>query len=204
MLSRVRSRIDRRLRRGDESGFTLVEMMIASSVVVIIFVTMTGTIAIFGKAETSTVNSTNSASNTRLALLQLQHDIQSANPLGTLPVTSPVTAYDDWLQLTIQPSNVVVTWQYSSTTNQLTRQVGSAAAVAELTGVINGSTPVFSYYDHCAINLVTESGATVSSVSSDATVVQVSLSLANFNSAPYGTTTKVNIMNQPPGASRCG
>jgi len=33
---------------------------------------------------------------------------------------------------------------------------------------------------------------------------QITLSVANLNSAPYGTTTRVNLMNQPPGASRCG
>ena len=200
MLSSTRSRVDRRLRGRDESGFTLIEVMIASTVVVILFLMMTSTIYVFGKAETSTVNSANAAANTRLAILQLQHDIQSANPLDSLPLTS----YNDELQVTIQPSNVVVTWQYSSTTDQLTRQVGSGTPEVELTGVVNGSAAVFSYYDHCAINLVTEAGATGSSVSDAATVIQVSLSLANANSAPYGTTTRVNIMNQPPGASRCG
>jgi prepilin-type N-terminal cleavage/methylation domain-containing protein len=203
MLTRAFPEIARCLRGRDESGFTLVEMMIASSVVVLLFMTMTSTIYIFGKAETSTVNSTNSAADTRLALLQLQHDIQSANPLGTLPLSS----YDDELELTIQPSNVVVTWQYSTATDDLTRQVGSSTTV-ELTHVTNGqqtpAVPVFTYYDHCAINLVTEPGATSSSVSASATVVQVTLSLADNNSAPYGTTTKVDIMNQPPGASRCG
>jgi hypothetical protein len=64
--------------------------------------------------------------------------------------------------------------------------------------------PVFTYYDHCAINQVTESGASPSSISSATTVVQITLSVANLNSAPYGTTTRVNIMNLPPGASRCG
>jgi len=185
----------------DEAGLTLVEILIASSAVVLLFVMMTSTIAIFGKAETSTVNSANSASSTRLALLQLQHDIQSADPLGTL---SSVSAYNDELQVTIQPANVVVTWQYSSSNDQLTRKVGSATPVVELTGVMNGSSPVFSYYDHCAINLVDQPGATSTSVSDSATVVQVSLSLANFNSAPYGTTTKVNIMNQSPEPNRCG
>ena len=205
MLISARSLIDRRLCRRDESGFTLIEVLIASTVVIILFLMMTSTIYVFGKAETSTVNSANAAASTRLALLQLQHDIQSANPLGSLPNTSPVTSYNDWLQLTIQPSNVVVTWQYlPSPTDELTRQVGSGPAVVELSGVTNESAPVFSYYDHCALNLVTESGASVSSVTNAATVIQVSLSLAAANSAPYGTTTRVNIMNQAPGASRCG
>ncbi len=156
----------------------------------------------FGKSETSTVNSANAAATVRSTLLQLQHDIQSANPLETL---ATVASYNDELQMTIQPSNSLITWQYNSSTMQLTRQVGASTPVVELTGVTNGtSLPVFSYYDHCAINQVNEPQATASSISGATTVVQVTVSVANLNSAPYGTTTRVSIMNAPPGASRCG
>jgi len=186
----------------DESGFTLVEMMIASILTIVILTLMMTMIPSFGSAETATVNSANAAAQVRITLLQLQHDIQSANPLQTL---SSVAAYNDELQLTIQPSNTLVTWQYNSTTMQLTRQAGSDTPVVELTQVTNGSAvPVFSYYDHCAINQVNEPQATAASISGATTVVQITLSVANLNSAPYGTTTRVDIMNQPPGTSRCG
>ncbi len=184
------------------SGFTLVEMMISSTLSLVIVTMMITMIPSFGKAETSTVNSANAAASVRSTLLALQHDIQSANPLQTLPT---VADYDDELQMTIQPSNTLITWQYDSSTMQLTRQVGSATPQVELSGVTNGtSLPVFSYYDHCAINQVDEPQATAASISGATTVVQVTLSVANLNSAPYGTTTRVSIMNAPPGASRCG
>ncbi len=192
-------------------------MMIAAAVSLILLAMMTSTVTVFGKAEISTVNSANAAASVRTALLQFQHDVQSANPLGTLPVTTPVATYSAELPLTIQPSNTVVTWQYNyAATTQcpqgacLTRQAGSGAPVVELTSLTNGNPssggflPVFSYYDHCAINLVTESGATNASVSGSATVVQITLSVANLNSAPYGTTTRVNIMNVSPGVGQCG
>jgi len=196
---------------------SLVELLVASAISLILLTLMTTMLTVYAKADTSAVNNANAAANVRVTLLQLQHDIQSANPLGTL-LTVP--AYNDELQLTVQPSNQVITWQYTYTLGScpgtsstwcgtLTRQVGSATPTVELTAVTNGNAssgglPVFSYYDHCAINQVNEPQATPASISGATTVVQITLAVANLNSAPYGTTTRVNIMNQPPGASRCG
>ncbi len=218
MLRVERRFLDRASRRRcDEEGMTLVELLVASGLSLVLMTMMTTMLTVYAKADTATVNNANAAANVRIALLALQHDIQSANPLGTL---STVAAYNDKLQLTIQPSGQLITWRYSyasmncpgtSSTwcGTLTRQVASNTAVTELTAVTNGDPsngglPVFSYYDHCAINQVTEPQATPASVSASTTVVQITLSVANLNSAPYGTTTRVNLMNQPPGASRCG
>jgi Tfp pilus assembly protein PilW len=206
----------RRQTRGEE-GTTLVELLVASGLSLVLLTLMTTMLTVYAKADTATVNNANAAANVRLALLALQHDIQSANPLATL---STVGTYNDELQLTVQPSGQLITWQYSYTVGNcpgtsstwcgtLTRKAGSSAPVTEITAVTNGDPsngglPVFSYYDHCAINQVTESGATSASISAATTVVQITLSVANLNSAPYGTTTRVNLMNQSPGASRCG
>lgn len=204
-------------RRCGEEGMTLVELLVASGLSLVVLTMMTTMLTVYAKADTATVNNANAAANVRLTLLALQHDIQSANPMETL---STVASYNDELQLIVQPSGQLITWRYSySTVNcpgtsstwcgTLTRQAGSNTPVTELTAVTNGDPsngglPVFSYYDHCAINQVTEPQATPASVSASTTVVQITLSVANLNSAPYGTTTRVNLMNQPPGASRCG
>jgi type II secretory pathway pseudopilin PulG len=192
-------------RASAEDGFTLVELMVGMTISIILLTLMATMVTVYSKAEASVVNSANAAANVRLTLLQVQNDIQSANPLGTL---GTVSAYNDELQMTVQPSNKVITWQYSYTTQQLTRQVGSSTAVVELTNVTNGNPasgglPLFSYFDHCGANLVTEAQATPASISA-ATAVQVSLSVANVSSAPYGSTTTVHIMNQPPGGALCG
>jgi endonuclease/exonuclease/phosphatase (EEP) superfamily protein YafD len=180
--------------------------MVAMTVAIVLLTLMATMVTVFTKAEASTVNSANAAANVRLTLLQLQNDIQSANPLGTL---GTVAAYNDELQMTIQLSNTVITWQYSYTTQQLTRQIGASTPTVELTNVTNGNPssggiPVFRYFDHCSINLVTEAQATPASISGATTAVQVTVSVANVNSAPYGSTTTVHIMNQPPGPNRCG
>jgi Tfp pilus assembly protein PilW len=196
----------RSARRADEAGLTLVELIVAMTISIILLTLTTLTVTVFTKAEASTVNSANAAANVRLTLLQLQNDIQSADPLGTL---GTVAAYNDELQMTVQPSNTLITWLYSYTTGQLTRQNGVSPPAVELTNATNGDPsnggiPVFSYFDHCSINLVTQPQATPTSISGATTAVQVSLSVANLNSAPYGSTTTVHIMNQSPGASRCG
>jgi hypothetical protein len=163
-------------------------------------------VTVYTKAQASTVNSANAAANVRLVMLQFQTDVQSANPVAAL---GSVSAYNDELQVTIQPSNTLITWQYTPGTQKLTRQSGSGAAIVELTNVTNGDPssggiPVFNYYDHCSLNLVTEAQATPASISGATTAVQITLSLANVNSAPYGSTTTTHIMNAPPGANRCG
>ena len=188
-----------------EEGFTLVELMVGMMISIILLTLMATMVTVYSKAEASVVNSANAAANVRLTLLQVQNDIQSANPLSTL---GTVAAYNDELQMTVQPSNKVITWQYNYTTQQLTRQVGSSTPVVQLTNVTNGNPAsgglaVFSYFDHCASNLVTEAQATPASISA-ATAVQVTLSVANVSSAPYGSTTTVHIMNQPPGGALCG
>jgi prepilin-type N-terminal cleavage/methylation domain-containing protein len=193
-------------RCSDEAGFTLVEMMVAMVISIILLTLMTTMITIYTKAQASTVNSANAASNVRLAFLSLEHDIQSANPVATL---SSVSAYNDELQMTIQPSGTLVTWQYTYSTQQLTRQTGSATPLLVLSHVTNGNPssgglPVFKYLDHCSINLVTEPQSTPASISASTTAVQITLSVANVNSAPYGSVTGVHIMNQPPGTNRCG
>jgi hypothetical protein len=192
---------------GRESGLTLVELAVAMTVSMIILTITVSMISIYAKAEAVTVRNADEAAFVRLALLQFQNDVQSATSLPTL---SQPSDYDNTLKLVL-PSGSTITWQYTQvgTGGTLTRQVGSATPVVEVNGVTNGNAlpipiPVFDYYDHCNVNQVTEPQATPSSISSGTTVVQITLSVQNLSSAPYGTTTKANIMNRPPGANRCG
>jgi prepilin-type N-terminal cleavage/methylation domain-containing protein len=195
-----------RRRPDDEAGFTLVELMVAMTVSLIVLSMMATMVAVYSKADTSIVSNADAASQVRLTLLQLQSDIQSANPLSTL---SSVAAYDDELQMTVQPSGKLVTWQYSYGTGDLTRQIGTSTAEVELTHVTNGNPSsggeaVFSYFDHCSTNLVTQAQATPSNISGSATDVEVSLAVAGLDSAPYGSTTTTHIMAQAPGTNLCG
>ena len=211
--------------RHDEDGMTLVELSVTMVIALTIMLLMGTMLTVFTKAEASTVNSANAASQTRLALLQFQHDVQSAVPLQPLSGGSgnaAYTVYDDELQVTIQPSGAVITWQYDPTTQKVTRTLGGVPVV-ELTNVTNGcqvgtgssgvpcvplpagqGLPVFKYFDACGNDLVAQALAAspqpaASTIAANATVVQVTLAVQNLDSAPYGTTTSVNIMNKTPG-----
>jgi Tfp pilus assembly protein PilV len=201
--------------RPDERGMTLIEILVATTVMMTIALGLVATIPVFSKSEVTTVNSANSASSTRMVLLQLQHDIQSAS---SVTAQSNAASYDDELQLTIQPSGSVVTWVYSPSSQaaQLTRQVGSSSAQVELTKVSNGDPtanppgePVFQYFDACSNDLVAQEQLLPSqnqnfgSIAPATTVIQVRLSVENVDSAPYGSTTSVNIMNRSPGGTQC-
>ena len=198
----------------DDGGMTLVELTTTVALSLILILMVSSMVAVFAKAEGSTVNSADAAAFTRTTLLQFQHDVQSAVPLDALPSSSCpgcYTAYDDTLEVTVQPSGQVVTWQYSPSSQNLTRQVGSSPAVVELSNVTNGNPtgggiPVFHYYDPCSNDLVAQALTTTpapvaSSIPANATVVQITVAVANLDAAPYGTTTSVNVMNKSPGIS---
>jgi hypothetical protein len=189
----------------DESGMSLVELSVAMLVSIILLLTVSLTVSVFSGAEANVVKSADAASYTRIALLQLQSDIQSAVPVQPL---STVAAYNTQLKVTVQPSGGVITWQYNSSAGTLTRQVGTHTPQVILSNVTNPtSLPVFHYFDHCGNDLVSlASQATTpdpSAIANLATVVQITLAVAGLDTAPYGTTTSVNVMNRSPGATAC-
>lgn len=181
------------------------------TVSLIILTSLAAFITVFSKAEATTVSSANAAADTRMALLQLQHDIQSAqSPLK--PLLASPSDYNDTLELTSEPSGQVITWRYNPSTGNLTRQVGTGGAAVELTAITNGDPtsgglPVFTYYDRCFNNLVDEArspGASSTTVADNVTVIKITLAVKHVSSAPYGSTTAVNIMNVEPGLAPCG
>jgi hypothetical protein len=186
---------------------SMIELSLAMMVSIVLLLLVGTTVGVFSKAEANVVKSADAAAFTRLTLLQLQADIQSAVPVNGL---STVAAYNDTLKVTTQPSGKIVTWTYNPSAQSLTRQVGSGAAQVELTNVTNGTVPpggtgipVFHYYDNCGNDLVAD-GTSASGIAQLATVVQITLSVAGLNTAPYGTTTSVNVMNRSPGDKPCG
>ncbi len=197
-------------KRGEE-GTSLVELSVAMDVSIVLLLTVAGSVSVFSKAEANVVKSANSAANTRLALLQFQSDVQAAVPVDSL---STVAAYQDELQVTVQPSGRVITWQYSPSTRTLTRQISSGAPAVELTNVTNGDPagtpagiPVFHYFDHCGNDLVSEAtqglGVNATTIAQQTTVIQITVAVAGLDTAPYGTTTSVNVMNRSPGPAAC-
>ena len=88
--------------RGEE-GMTMIELSLAMVVSIVLLLLVGTTIGVFSKAEANVVKSADAAAFTRLTLLQLQADIQSAVPVDSLSTSA---AYNDTLKVTTQPSAV--------------------------------------------------------------------------------------------------
>jgi prepilin-type N-terminal cleavage/methylation domain-containing protein len=195
----------------DEAGFTLVELMVAAAAMLILMAAFAGFMLMMMSTASSTVKQDNSTSSVRVAMLQLQHDIQAANPLMTL---SSVGDYSDTLKLEMDtPSGNVetVTWSYNSTSGTLYRTVsassGSGSSLPEVTGLINGSSsnPVFSYYDDQGNNLVASGTSSTTEVAVCTARVAISLEISGGpKTFPY--TERLNVAlpdNLQPGRSQC-
>ena len=192
-----------------ESGFSLVELMTAIAVSLVTSVSLVAFIPVFVKAQASTASSDQAAATVRVAMLALQHDIEEANPLDQFSPT--VTDYDNELQVTVGPTTgtqIVVTWLYTppsgSSPGTLTRQSGSATPTLEVTGVDNGSTPVFAYFGQNGENLVTQLSSTGATVANCSVLVQVTLAVKNVHAAPDASTESVQIQDRTPGQVACG
>jgi prepilin-type N-terminal cleavage/methylation domain-containing protein len=188
---------------GDEAGFTLPELVTATAISLVISVALISVIPVFMKAQASTTQSDQAAAGVRVTLIQLQHDIQSANPLDAL---GSLAASNSEIQLTLGPigGTHVITWQYTAATGQLTRQADSGAPIIELTGISNGNSPVFTYLGQHDENMVTQPSATTASVANCTVYVQVTLALPDVHAAPFASTTSIQIENRTPGAISCG
>ncbi len=186
-----------------EGGFTLVELLTATAVSLIISVALLAVIPTFMTAEVTTSRSDQAAASALGALTSLQHDIQSADPLDVL---ATVAAYDHELQVDLQSggSTVTVTWVYDPSSGELTRQVGTAPAVVELTGVTDGPNPVFIYFGQHGQNLAAQSSVTPAGVVDCTTLVQVDLSVASAHAAADVSTTSVQLENRSPSVVTCG
>ncbi len=194
-----------------EDGFTLVELMVAATAMLILMAAFAGFMLMMMSTASSTVKQDNSTSSVRVTMLQLQHDIQAANPLMTL---SSVSEYNNTLKLemdTQSGSVETVTWSYDSASGVLYRTVGSSSnpgtPFPELTGLINNSStnPVFSYYDNQGNNLVAAGTSSTTQVAVCTARVAISLEVSGGpKTFPYSERLNVALPdNLQPSRSQC-
>ncbi len=200
----IKSRFVRPSSRID-TGFTLVELMVATTAMMIIL----GAFGIFTSqlftSETSTVTSENASVTTRGVLDQMQSDIQAANPIDPL---STVSQYANELELQLGPTGAQqnITWAYDSSTQTLTRTVYSSSTSSvevELYGVANSSSqPVFTYYGAQGNNLALSSGA--AGIATCTTMVSIYLVVTGGKNAESPVhQLNVQLLNPQAGGSSC-
>ncbi|HET6793813.1 MAG TPA: hypothetical protein VFH45_05195 [Acidimicrobiales bacterium] len=216
-MSRLLHRVKR---RGGEAGFSVLELVIAASILLIVLAVFGNTMISLGNTEVRSQALVANEQNTRFVLDQLTREIRAANPLVAL---GSLSSYSNSLELELGPvggSQKVVRWLYDTTTGsptykELVRQVMSDATTSAtvvsqavvLTSVRNAesSTPVFTYYGQSGDDLVGSGSFTAADVANCAVQVHITI-VANPNPGPqpFTANTDAEIRNRLPGGVGCG
>ncbi|HEV7525158.1 MAG TPA: prepilin-type N-terminal cleavage/methylation domain-containing protein [Acidimicrobiia bacterium] len=219
MLRRARAIV--RARRRDEQGFTIVEVTIATSIMVVVLAMFFGTLASLSTSEDRAQRLVSNEQNVRFELDQLARDIRAANPLVPLLNAATAAGYDNQIEVVLGPtggSQQVIRWTYDTTTKQMVRQLMSSTA-SNATNLsqtfllvrvrnIETATPVFQYFGQQDEDLVAQTLANSGNLHDPANcAVRVHIVLrsdSNPGPVPFTETQDVEIRNRLPGNVGCG
>jgi type II secretory pathway pseudopilin PulG len=205
----------------DERGFTIVEVMFASTILLLVLGIVLSTLVSLTNNESRSEKLVNNEQNVRFELDQLAREIRAANPLVPLLNASSAATYDNQIEMVLGPTGgtqTVVRWTYDTAAEEMVRQVmsdtsASATIVSEsffLTRVRNveTGTPVFTDYGQQGEDLVAQTlanGGNVNDVANCAIQVHIILSSdSNPGPLPFTETQDVEIRNRLPGNVGCG
>ncbi|HTD50214.1 MAG TPA: prepilin-type N-terminal cleavage/methylation domain-containing protein [Acidimicrobiia bacterium] len=205
----------------DERGFTIVEVMFTSTILLIVLGMILTTLVSLTNNEKRSESLVNNEQNVRFELDQLARDIRAGNPLVPLPNASSAATYDNQIEMVLGPTGgtqTVVRWTYDTTVEQMVRQVMSdtsaSATIVTQSFFLNRvrnvetGTPVFVYYGQQGEDLVAQSlanGSNANDVANCAIQVHIVLSSdSNPGPLPFTETQDVEIRNRLPGNVGCG
>jgi type II secretory pathway pseudopilin PulG len=137
----------------NNDGFTLVELAIATALMLVIMIVFLSLISPSQKSSNVADALITNEQDVTLALQQMEKDIRAANPLDAFSAN----CYDDQIELTLGPTGgtqQTVMWVYSPNTDTLAREIVTGAGCnptvlgqSDVTTIVNGTTPVFSYFN---------------------------------------------------------
>ena len=211
----------RRSDERDEDGFSIIEVMISTAILLIVLAVLFDTLISLTRSEDRSQRLISNEQNVRFELDQLAREIRAANPLVPLLNASAASDYDDQIEMVLGPTGgaqTVVRWTYDTTKEQMVRQLMSdtsatATVVAQsfyLARVRNQETgiPVFTYYGQHGEDLVAQSlanGGNVHDAANCAIRVHIDLSSdSNPGPLPFTQTQDVEVRNRLPGNVGCG
>lgn len=107
-MSRPTDRIRRwaRSRRADERGFSLLELVSVVAMMGVFGVAISTGLQSFTKTTTSTQNKNFALADVRNAVEAISRDLRAANPIDAIPLTDPVSNYDNRISFTVYCSIV--------------------------------------------------------------------------------------------------
>jgi type II secretory pathway pseudopilin PulG len=205
-----------RARRDDERGFTVIEVTIASSIMVIVLAMFFSTLVSLTNSEDRSQRLVSNEQNVRFELDQLAREVRAANPLVPLPNATSAADYSNQIEVVLGPTGgtqTVVRWSYDTSRELMVRQLMSdtspgATVVAQsfyLNRVRNveRGLPVFTYYGPQNQDLVAGALAGAGNLTDVANCAQrvhiVMVSDSNPGPVPFTETQDVEVRNRLPG-----
>ena len=113
-------RLHRRLRqaeRADEGGFTIIEVMVATSILLVVLAMVFGSLVSLTRSEDRSQRLVSNEQNVRFELDQLAREIRAANPLVPLLNATSAATYDNQIEMVLGPTGgtqQVVRWTYDT------------------------------------------------------------------------------------------
>jgi type II secretory pathway pseudopilin PulG len=205
----------------DEGGFTIIEVMIASSIMVVVLTMFFATLSSLTNSEDRSQRLVSNEQNVRFELDQLAREIRAANPIVPLLNATTAADYQNQIEIVLGPTGgtqTVVRWTYDPTNEKVSREVMSSTASTAtvlsrsffLTRVRNVETsvPVFTYFGQHNQDLVDQTltnGGYLHDAANCAVRVHIVLtSDSNPGPVPFTETQDVEVRNRLPGNVGCG
>lgn len=196
-----------RFRRDDESGFTVIEMAIVMLISSIIMTTLVGILASQSRAERTVSGLATAQEQVRLALVELQSDLRSAEPLVKLDNIDDYPTQMEIVHLDFDTDALLrFRWRLDATKNELVRETldenrNVTATTFRLQGVTNNT--VFRYFSGTGFEL-TPQNTTADNIAGCTLRVRVLIDAApEKGPQPLDNTSDVQLRNRRPGRPGC-
>lgn len=195
-------------RRG-EDGFTVVELAITMMISMIVMVALFGVLDSQMRAERRVNNYADNQEELRLAIVAMQRDIRSSEPLKALATSAEyalridLNIYDDIVNTSPDP----VRWRVDTNTQELLREVvasdGSATITHRVRGVANNyGNPLFRFFKgNQEEYFATDPPADIAQCT-----IRIKIRLVaapNAGPAPAVLTSDAQLRNRLPGGIGC-
>lgn len=92
--------------RNDESGFSLLELVSVVAMMGVFGIAIATSLQSFTTTTTSTQNKNFALADVRSAVESISRDLRAANPIDAIPLTDPVSRYDNRISFTVYCSTV--------------------------------------------------------------------------------------------------
>lgn len=204
-------------RGGDEAGMSLLELVAVVAMTAIFGIAVAQGVQSFTATTTSTQNKTFALGDVRNATEAIARDLRAANPIEAIPLTDPVSQYDNRISFTVWCATVGdngcsstharrVVYQLSG--NTLTQTVGlrsrtllapavglAAVPAGERPGAVvnTAAQPVFTYYTRSGTVLSTAGGTSSTTFRNCTKTVKIHLVVV---ADPRRPDTAINLITQ--------